>query len=90
MRDEFDLPFEQFTLDAFASFARTHNPNPDKAFLVARGFAGTLRQAEAAGPWVPATNGAMTMRVLDWPSYQSPWREGAQCEALKLGLHYYG
>jgi carboxylesterase type B len=39
MRDEKDLPFEQFVLD---SFARTGDPNPDKGFLRARGYGNTL------------------------------------------------
>ncbi|KAJ4395111.1 hypothetical protein N0V85_006681 [Neurospora sp. IMI 360204] len=38
VRDEKDLPFEQFVLDSFASFIRTGDPNPDEGFLRARGF----------------------------------------------------
>lgn len=89
MRDENDLPFEQFSLDSFASFARTYNPNPDHGLLVARGYANTIKELEIAGPWVPATKDNMTMRVLQWPSHQGPFRELPQCDAIDLPLTYY-
>lgn len=76
-------------LDSFAAFARAHDPNPDPALLRARGYDSTLRELEAAGKWEPATKGRETMRVLQWPSYQGPFRELPQCEALGLGLDYY-
>ncbi len=89
MRDEADLPFEQYTLDMFSSFARTSDPNPDEKLLTARGFNNTLRQLEASGTWRPSTSGNLTTRVLDWPSYQSSFRELPQCTYLGLGLNYY-
>lgn len=42
MRDEADLPFEQFVVDSFASFARSLDPNPTADFLQARGYLSTL------------------------------------------------
>ncbi|KAK8090143.1 hypothetical protein PG997_005104 [Apiospora hydei] len=89
LRDEHDLPFEQFVLDSFAAFARTHDPNPDLGFLRARGYAHTIRQMQMAGRWAPATKGAMTTRTLQWPSHQRPFGELPQCESLGLGLDYY-
>lgn len=89
LRDEHDLPFEQYVLDSFAAFARTYDPNPDLAFLRARGYANTIRQVQRAGPWVPATRDELTMRTLQWPSFQGPFVEAPQCEALGLGLDYY-
>ncbi|KAK7969179.1 cholinesterase-like protein [Apiospora saccharicola] len=89
LRDEHDLPFQQFVLDSFASFARTYDPNADLAFLRARGYENTIRQIQIAGPWVPATKDAMTMRTLQWPSFQGPFVELQQCESLGLGLGYY-
>jgi hypothetical protein len=89
MRDEYDLPFEQFVLDSFASFARTYDPNPERGFLVARGYKSTIQEIDTAGRWEPATKEKNTMRVLQWPSYQGPFREGPQCDALGLGLNYY-
>lgn len=90
MRDEFDLPFEQLVVDAFSAFARSFDPNPDAAFLAARGHAGTLRELERAGAWRPATAEDPTaMRTLQWPSFQGAFPEAAQCESLGLGLDYY-
>jgi hypothetical protein len=33
LRDGNDLPFSQFILDPWSSFARSYNPNPDRGFL---------------------------------------------------------
>ncbi|KAK8041979.1 cholinesterase-like protein [Apiospora rasikravindrae] len=89
LRDEHDLPFEQFVLDSFTSFARTYDPNPGMGFLRARGYENTIRQMQIAGRWVPATKDAMTARIMQWPSHQRPFRELPQCESLGLGLDYY-
>ncbi len=94
MRDEHDLPFAQFVLDSFASFARTYNPNPDPGFLEARAFTSTLNQVQTITRWAPVTkeDGAEGgMRVLAWPLSQESFRERPQCDALKLGVaNYYG
>lgn len=89
-RDDKDLPFERFVLDSFSSFARTGDPNPDAGFLRARGFTGTAAEIASAGRWRPATKGDLTIRSLDWPSSQGAFRELPQCDALGLGLDYYG
>ncbi|AEO68901.1 ab48a4f4-7368-4f99-88ad-3769fd736534 [Thermothielavioides terrestris] len=90
LRDAGDLPFERFVLDSFAAFIRAGDPNPDPAFLAARGYADSLAQAQLAGPWLPTTRGRQTLRLLDWPrSAQSGFRELPQCQALGLGLDYY-
>ncbi|KAJ6005510.1 hypothetical protein N7451_003454, partial [Penicillium sp. IBT 35674x] len=36
LRDDYDLPFEQYVLDSWASFARSADPTPDSQFLKAR------------------------------------------------------
>ncbi|KAI1804417.1 cholinesterase [Daldinia bambusicola] len=85
MRDEFDLPFQQFVVDTFSSFARTYDPNPDVGFLEVRGFQNTLGEIEGAGRWEPSTaEGEMTRRILQWPSVQSPFAEGEQCKYIGL------
>ncbi|KAI1844505.1 hypothetical protein JX265_010000 [Neoarthrinium moseri] len=89
MRDENDLLFEQFVLDSFASFARTYDPNPAMGLLQARGYEHTIRELHTAGLWLPATKDIMTKRTLQWPSFQGPFTEVEQCEALNLGLNYY-
>ncbi|KAI1457221.1 alpha/beta-hydrolase [Annulohypoxylon moriforme] len=90
MRDEFDLAFEQFIVDTFSSFARTFDPSPDIEFLEARGFTSTLEEIERSGKWEASTyEEGMTMRTLQWPSFQGPFLELKQCDALGLGLDYY-
>ncbi|XXH05140.1 hypothetical protein Hte_011565 [Hypoxylon texense] len=90
MRDEFDLPFEQFILDSFSAFARSFDPNPDTAFLEARGYTSTLQELESAGTWQPVTaEDLTTMRTLQWPSFQASFPEAPQCESLGLGIDYY-
>lgn len=89
MRDENDLPFEQFVLDSFASFARTYNPNPDLGFLKARGYQNTIDELNKAGKWLPATKNGLTKRTLQWPSFQGPFTELEQCKAIGLGIDYY-
>lgn len=90
VRDEGDLPFEQFVLDSFVAFIRTGDPNPDKRYLRARGYTGTLEQVERAGRWVPSRKGRLVLRGLDWPrSRDGGFRELEQCDGLGLGLDYY-
>ena len=90
VRDQGDLPFEQFVLDAFAAFVRTGDPNPDKAFLAARGYDDTLRQVDRDGRWEPMVKGSWKLRVLDWPrTRMEGWREVEQCKGLGLGVEEY-
>lgn len=92
LRDDNDLPFSQFILDSWTSFARTYNPNPDPAFLKARGYTNTSMELERAGEWSPVTKsnvGKLAMRQLQWPSKQVDFRDVEQCEALGWPLEYY-
>ncbi|KAJ7613233.1 cholinesterase [Roridomyces roridus] len=88
-RDEHDLPFSQVTVDVWASFARTFNPNPSPAFLAARGFAGTAAALAQWGLWQDARSTEAPVRVLDWPSRGSAWMEGNQCDLLGFPLNFY-
>ncbi|KAI1337507.1 Alpha/Beta hydrolase protein [Xylariaceae sp. FL0016] len=89
MRDDLDLPFEQLVLDTFASFARTFDPNPDPALLAARRYTSTAEELEGSGRWLASLKDEMTLRTLQWPSFQGPFNELEQCKALDLGLDYY-
>ncbi|OKP05002.1 Para-nitrobenzyl esterase [Penicillium subrubescens] len=68
LRDEFDLPFQQFVLDSWASFARSFNPTPDTKYTKARGYVNTTRQVEVTGPWTPFKHDSYQLRFLQWPS----------------------
>lgn len=89
LRDDYDLPFEQLIVDNWSSFARTYDPNPDPAYLKARGYTNSTEAIEQRGKWVPATKGNLTLRALAWPSYQDTFREAAQCTGIDLPLTYY-
>lgn len=89
LRDEFDLPFEQSVLDAWASFARTASPTPSLEFLKARGYANTTRQVELAGSWTPFRRGDYQLRRLQWPPIMMALDDLDQCHALNLSLRYY-
>ncbi|KAI9710316.1 MAG: hypothetical protein M1820_002811 [Bogoriella megaspora] len=88
-RDEDDIPFSQYIVDSWTSFARSHDPNPDMRYLVARGYNNTIQQVQQAGSWIPFNSSNPSLRQLQWPSVQKPLSEGPQCEALGFPLHYY-
>lgn len=92
LRDQDDLPFGQFTLDSWTSFARKGDPNPDEGFLRARGFRSTLSEVQKAGKWRPVSlesDSPEQVRLLQWPSKQVGWSEQTQCNVLGLPLDYY-
>ncbi|KAJ5085844.1 hypothetical protein N7532_010615 [Penicillium argentinense] len=89
MRDELDLPFEQYVVDLWSSFSRTGRPTPDLGFLKARGYVNTTRQVEVAGQWKPFRHGEYRMHLLQSSSKMVDLGEREQCEALKLPLSYY-
>ncbi|KAH8809183.1 Alpha/Beta hydrolase protein [Xylogone sp. PMI_703] len=89
LRDENDLPFEQFILDSWSSFARSYNPNPNLAFLAARGYSNTADELAAAGLWQPLSPEKYSFRELQWPSHQMDFRDGPQCDILGYPLDYY-
>jgi len=83
------LPFMQLVSDHWISFVRAHDPNPDPAFLEARGYTATLEQIEKSGSWNQVTKTSNTLRRLDIPSKQDSFLELAQCELLELPLDFY-
>ncbi|KAJ3578881.1 hypothetical protein NPX13_g1684 [Xylaria arbuscula] len=89
LRDQHDLPFQQFVVDSFSSFARTYDPNPDPSYLRARGYTNTLQEIEKVGRWKPATKQRITKRVLQWPSTELAFTELEQCAEIGLSLDYY-
>jgi hypothetical protein len=89
-RDEHDVPFSQYIVDTWTSFARTGDPTPSKDFLSARGFGNTSLYVERAGAWDPVgAENEKPIRVFDIAVRNEAWRELAQCDALKTGLEFY-
>ncbi|KAJ5774340.1 hypothetical protein N7457_009236 [Penicillium paradoxum] len=87
-RDEFDLPFGQYVLDSWTSFARTARPTPNLEFLRTRGYVNTTREVETTGPWRPFSEHGQ-LRLLQWPSSMRDLDDLAQCHALDLPLDYF-
>lgn len=84
-RDDFDLPFGQYVLDSWASFARTARPTPDLAFLKARGYLNTSQAVKMTGSWESFSQKNQLM-LLQWPSAMRNLGELEQCRALGLAL----
>jgi carboxylesterase type B len=105
-RDGNDIPMAQMAVDRWAAFARNHDPNPEMAFLAARGFTNTTAEVARSGKWNKVgksgagdgdgdgerDTGGQTLRVLQWPSFESSFEfhsSHEQCASLGFPLDYY-
>lgn len=88
-RDQNDIPFSQYLLDTWTAFGRTTDPNPDLAFLHARGFTNTSTVVKKAALWKPTNANELKLRVHDLHPRNEDFRELEQCEVLELPLDYY-
>lgn len=92
-RDGNDLPFMQMSMDTWTSFARTYNPNPDPAFLRARGFTTSAANFAKQSKWEAVTKNNLNgtpLRVLEFPSKMDGFRELSQCDLLGFSLNHFG
>ena len=87
-RDEHDLPYSQLIVDYWNSFARTLNPNPDVAYLQARGYWDTINQIAVSGTWEAVDAAAPRMMELQWNSAMRPFPDAVQCGLLGQPLDY--
>ncbi|KAF9526700.1 cholinesterase [Crepidotus variabilis] len=84
-RDSGDLLLSQITMDAWGSFARTFNPNPSFAYLVARGYDTSAEAFRQAAPWEPISGSVkLPLRLMDVPLGNAGWRDTKQCNLLGL------
>jgi hypothetical protein len=88
-RDENDIPFSQYVVDSWTSFARTGNPNPEMGFLEARGFTNTTRLVTQAGTWNSLHIANPQLRVLGTVPRMEGFREVEQCNVLKQPLGFF-
>lgn len=89
-RDQDDVPFSQYIVDTWSSFARTKDPNLNAAFLHARGFANSSATMEGSSPWRPVDGKKSSrLRVLDINVRNEGFREVEQCAVLDFPLDYY-
>jgi len=93
-RDTLDLPFMQEMVDVWTSFARTFDPNPDPAYLLARGYTNVANHLASLPKWQPVTKanvkGNTPLRVLQWGSFNTEFLEQEQCNFLQYPLTYFG
>lgn len=83
----------QMTMDTWTAFARTFNPNPDQAFLAARGFNTSAERFAQQPQWEPVTESSINgspLRILEVPSKMNGFRELPQCDFLGFSLNHFG
>ncbi|KAK3896718.1 hypothetical protein C8A05DRAFT_20363 [Staphylotrichum tortipilum] len=87
-RDGRDVKFMQLVVDYWAAFARWGDPNPEREWLRARGYEGTLAELETVGRWEAVEAERPTMRILQWGGKQVGLGEGHTeiCEGLGAPL----
>ncbi|KIP12137.1 hypothetical protein PHLGIDRAFT_113924 [Phlebiopsis gigantea 11061_1 CR5-6] len=92
-RDASELPFMQVALDTWTAFGRTFNPNPDPAFLKARGFTTSATIFAKQSRWEPVTKSSVNgqaLHILQFPSKMDGFRELPQCDFLGFSLNHFG
>ena len=83
----------QMSMDTWTSFARTFDPNPDFAYLKARGFTASAARFAQQPKWESVTNSNINgspLRILEVPSKMDGFRELAQCDFLGFSLNHFG
>ena len=90
-RDGLDVPFSQLVIDYWTAFVRTGNPNPDLAFLKARGYTNTVAQVLGKGLWAPVDPASPRLSLLQWGARESmkAFQDLQQCEVLGFPLDYF-
>ncbi|KAI6353729.1 hypothetical protein MCOR25_008900 [Pyricularia grisea] len=89
-RDGLDLPFSRVAMDHWAAFGTNRDPNPDPAYLAARGYWDTLETLQRLGPWERADGSTSTpIRLLQVQARMDAYSEIEQCEVLGQPLDYF-
>lgn len=89
LRDARDLRASQLISGYYAAFARTGSPNPDEAYLQARGYEDTLAAVRETGTWDPVQGERGPAKQLDYPARTIDFPEVEQCAFLNYSLSYY-
>ena len=88
-RDGLDVPFMQLVVDYWSAFAHARDPNPNREYLLVRGYYGTLAQVGGVGRWEAAGGDEANLMGLQWDGGHIELREGEQCEALTIPLNFW-
>lgn len=89
LRDHRDLQASQLISGYYAAFAKTGSPNPDEAYLEARGYQDTLAAVRQTGTWDPVSGDSGPAKQLDYPALTIDFPEVQQCAFLNYSLSYY-
>lgn len=89
LRDERDLQASQLISGYYAAFAKSGSPNPDEAYLEARGYTDTLSAVRQTGTWDPVHGVQGPAKQLDYPSPTIDFPETQQCAFLGYSISYY-
>lgn len=89
LRDERDLQASQLISGYYAAFAKTGSPNPDEAYLRARGYTDTLSAVQQTGIWDFVHGITGPAKQLDYPAQTISFPETQQCDFLNYSLSYY-
>ncbi|KAL8392183.1 hypothetical protein RB595_002390 [Gaeumannomyces hyphopodioides] len=98
-RDGRDLVFTRTVVDQWAAFAHALDPNPDRAYLRARGYWSTLARVEAQEPWARADapaavagdkeEDARRIRLLQYESRMDGYVGLDRCGVLGMPLTWF-
>ncbi|KAL5872388.1 hypothetical protein ACKVWC_008021 [Pyricularia oryzae] len=89
-RDGRDLPFSRVAMDHWAAFGTNRDPNPDPAYLAARGYWDTLETLQRLGPWERAdVSTDAPIRLLQVQARMDAYSEVEQCKVLRQPLDYF-
>jgi hypothetical protein len=89
IRDADDLYAAQLNSGYFAAFVKAGDPNPSQRYLQKRGYTATLVATEETGRWASIRGTDGPIRLLDYPSVESPFLDVPQCAFLNYSLNYY-
>ena len=89
LRDTNDLASIQLSTGYFASFVRDSDPNPDAAYLQARGYNITVAAIAASGMWEPVANSTGPLRIMDVNATTATFQDLDQCAFLNYSISYY-
>ncbi|KAJ3038180.1 hypothetical protein HDV00_000925 [Rhizophlyctis rosea] len=89
LRDENDLKTLQVTMNYFANFMRTGNPNPETWYLKARNYTDVLKAVQKSGKWNPVTSTDGPAAYLDYPPRFGGFVDRVQCAWLNTSVSFY-
>ncbi|KAL4879636.1 Alpha/Beta hydrolase protein [Aspergillus karnatakaensis] len=89
IRDSLDLAAAELISAYFAEFVRSGQPNPDPAYLEARGYKSAHDVAMFYERWEPVSGVSGPIMLLDFPSNRGSFWDSELCKELGVPLELY-